>query len=141
MHQKLSCYIHSNEMIAASQSRVATAPDAGVILAKATLRAAERLGLSQKELALILGASTASVSRVAAGARPIDPQAKEGELALLLVRLFRGLDALVGANAEAARAWLRAPNDHLSAAPVTLLQRVEGLVRVVSYLDAMRGKL
>ena len=46
----------------------------------------------------MLGVSEASVSRLVTGARTIDPESKEGELALILVRVYRSLDALVGAD-------------------------------------------
>ena len=75
---------------------------------------------------------------------PLSPEAaahaKEWELALLLVRLFRSLDALWG-HEEAARTWLTTDNLALSARPVDLIPSVEGLVRVVNYLDNARGRL
>ena len=77
-----------------SRPQAEPAPDA--VLTKALLRAADLLGLSSRVLARILGVSEASVSRLASGARTIDPASKEGELALLLVRVYRSLDALVG---------------------------------------------
>lgn len=119
---------------------VLPSPSAPVVLTKAVLRAAERLGLRNRELALVLGASEASISRLGSSRR-IDPASKEGELGLLFLRLFRSLDALVGGNDAAARAWLRAPNDHLGAVPAEWIRRVDGLVDVVQYLDAMRGRL
>lgn len=89
---------------------------------------------------MILGTSDASVSRLSRG-RGIDPASKEGELALLLLRLFRSLDALVGGNEAQARAWLTGENEHLNAVPRERVHSVEGLVDVVRYLDAMRGRL
>jgi hypothetical protein len=67
-------------------------------------------------------------------------RAKEWELAVLLVRLFRSLDALWG-HGEDARLWLASENTALGAAPVALLESVAGLVRVVTYLDNARGRL
>jgi DNA-binding XRE family transcriptional regulator len=118
------------------------APDAdarGKVLAKATLRAASLLELTQAELAPILGVSRATVSRIAAGAYALEPQQKTWELAALFVRLFRSLDALVGSNEGQARAWLNSENRALGAVPRRLLATAEGLVRVVQYLDAARG--
>ncbi|HET9753596.1 MAG TPA: MbcA/ParS/Xre antitoxin family protein [Myxococcales bacterium] len=111
------------------------------ILAKSLVRASAALGLSQSELAGILGSSAASVSRTFAGDRPVDPASAEGRHALLFVRVFRSLDALVGGDGEKARLWLRAKNSHLGAEPVRLLARTQGLVHVAEYLDAMRGTL
>lgn len=115
-------------------------PAADVVLTKAVRSAAVRLELRNRQLAAVLGTSEASVSRLSAG-RTIDPGTKEGELALLFLRLFRSLDALVGGNEAQAREWLNAENAHLGAVPAERIRRVEGLVDVVQYLDAMRGRL
>jgi hypothetical protein len=112
----------------------------GPVLAKATLAAADRLGLRAKRLATILGTSEASVSRLQTG-RGLDPETKEGELALLFIRVYRSLDALMGGDDAKSRAWLHAPNEHLNGVPAERLGTVEGLVDVVQYLDAMRGRL
>ena len=87
----------------------------------------------------MLGVSEASVSRLASGARAIDPASKEGELALLLVRVYRSLDALVGADAAQRRAWMGSHNRALNGRPLELIERAAGLVAVVGYLDAMRA--
>jgi hypothetical protein len=121
-------------------THVVPTPDAGAVVAKAALSAAARLGLSNRQLAAIIGTSEASVSRLQRG-RGIDPASKEGELALLLVRLFRSLDALVGGDELQARAWMHAMNDHLGGIPAQRIATVEGFVDVVQYLDALRGRL
>lgn len=115
-------------------------PQPAPVLTRALLRAADNLSISQKDLAEILGVSAASVSRLSRG-RMVDPDTKEGELAILFVRVFRSLDALTGGDKEAARKWLRADNFHLGAVPSELLKTVSGLVYVAEYLDAMRGKI
>ena len=115
-------------------------PDENVVVTKATRRAATALGLSQKELGRVLGVSDATVSRLGSG-KLIEARSKEGELALLLVRVFRSLDALVGSSEEKARAWFSAENAHLGSVPRERVQSALGLVEVAQYLDAMRGKL
>ncbi len=116
------------------------APDPAAVTAKAALSAAYRLGLTSRHLASVIGSSEASVSRMQRG-RGVEPASKEGELALLLVRLFRSLDALVGGDDAQARAWMHADNDHVGGIPADRIRTVEGLVDVVQYLDAMRGRL
>jgi len=117
-----------------------TGPDPGLVLAKALLRSARAMGLRNAEVAQIVGTSEASVSRMSRG-RPLDPESKEGELALLLLRLFRSLDAILGGNEAQARAWLHSHNDHLGGVPAERLRRIQGLLDVVRYLDAMRGRV
>lgn len=123
--------------------RVHTAekPEERAVLSKAFLRASERLGLTQKDQAHILGLSAASLSRLARGEREVDVDGKEGELALFLVRLYRSLDALTGGDETKNREWLHAENHHLSGKPSELMRSIQGLVYVVEYLDAMRGRL
>ena len=114
--------------------------DPGRVLTRAVLSAADRLGLTQRHLAAILGASEATVSRLQRG-RTIDPGTKEGELALLFLRVYRSLDTLVGGDDGKARAWLHAENDHLAGIPADRVRTVQGLVDVSQYLDGLRGRL
>jgi transcriptional regulator with XRE-family HTH domain len=122
-----------------TQTAAVADPRAAQVLTQAVVGATDRLGLTQKTTAATLGVSEATVSRLSRG-RSIDPATKEGELAILLVRLYRSLDAMVGGNAEQARAWLHAPNHHLQGTPAEMIKGVAGIVRVVEYLDALRGK-
>lgn len=112
---------------------------AAPVLSKALKRAVELLGLSGDELAAILGLSASSVSRLRHDRLLVEPDSKAGQLALVLLRVFRSLDALVGSRDELARQWLRTPNADLGAVPIDLLKRADGLVRVGQYLDAVRG--
>ena len=127
-------------MTAPIRSAGAASPDPQLILAKAVLSAAGRLGLRNRHLAAVIGSSEASISRLQS-ARGLDPESKEGELALLFLRMFRSLDALVGGDEAKARDWLAAENDHVRGVPAERIRSVEGLVDVVQYLDAMRGRL
>jgi hypothetical protein len=120
------------------QRRPAAEP--ATVLTKALLNAGQLLGLRNRDLGTIIGASEASVSRLTRE-RTIEPNSKEGELALLFLRMFRSLDALVGGDEAKARAWLQAPNTHVGGVPAQRIRQVEGLVDVVQYLDSMRGRL
>lgn len=123
-----------------AQAPSVPSPAAEAVLAKATMSAARRLGVSNRDLAGILGTSEASVSRLSRD-RPLRTGRGEAALAAMFVRLFRSLDALTGGNEAQARAWFEAPNQHLGGVPAERIQSVEGLVDVVQYLDAFRGKL
>jgi hypothetical protein len=57
------------------------------------------------------------------------------------VRLFRSLDAIVGSDDAAARAWLRSENRALGGVPLELIRDPAGLVRTVDYLDAARARI
>ena len=89
----------------------------------------------------MLGSSEATLSRLVHEQRRIEPDSKEGELALLFLRAYRSLDALVGGDLDRARAWWTAENRALGGVPGEQVQEVVGLVHVLEYLDAMRGRL
>jgi transcriptional regulator with XRE-family HTH domain len=116
-------------------------PEPRLVLTGAVLRASALLDITQSSLAQILGLSPSTVSRMANGSYRLDEQKKEWELGALFVRLFRSLDAVIGSNDSAARAWLNGQNTALTGRPIELIRSTEGLVRVVQYLDAARGRL
>jgi transcriptional regulator with XRE-family HTH domain len=116
-------------------------PEPRQVLTGAVLRACALLEITQSSLAQILGLSPSTVSRMANGTYRLDEQKKEWELGALFVRLFRSLDAVIGSNDSAARAWLGGQNTALTGRPIELIRSTEGLVRVVQYLDAARGRL
>lgn len=115
-------------------------PEPAAVLAKALLRAGRQLGLNQRALAGVIGASPATFSRIANGTRPLDAGSKHWELAAMLVRVYRALAAITGGDVEAMRAWLHTHNRAIGAVPGARLQTVEGLVHVLAYLDAARGR-
>jgi hypothetical protein len=121
------------------QITIAPAARDAAIGTKALLRAADRLGVSNRALARIIGVSEASLSRMRAGTYALAPTEKPFELALLFVRLYRALDTIVGGDEAAASAWLRQDNLALGAPPLALVQTVPGLMHVVQYLDARRA--
>jgi transcriptional regulator with XRE-family HTH domain len=109
------------------------------LVTKAAARAADKLGVSNKALAGIIGVSEATVSRMKNGKHDLATGSKPFQLALLLVRLYRSLDALIGGDDVAARAWLSSTNTVLGGAPIELIQSVSGLMNVIQYLDARRA--
>jgi hypothetical protein len=111
------------------------------VVAKAAIRAAALLDISNTVLAKVLGLSEASISRMRAGKFSLEQSPKAFELSVLFVRLFRGLDAIVGGDAAAARAWLRTENTALRGTPISLIQSVIGLTQTVQYVDARRARI
>jgi hypothetical protein len=124
-------------MYASNLNPIATA-DSSQILSKAVTRAAERLGISRALLAIVLGVSPATVTRLYSGQYKLDERRKEWEFALLFVRVFRSLDSIVG-DEITARIWMNSENRGLNGKPIELIRETEGLVRVIHYLDASRG--
>ncbi len=119
--------------------KLAAVAHPGEVLAKATARAGQFLGLSGAAIARTIGVSEPTISRILRGERPLDPTSKEGELALLLVRVYRSLDPLVGTDDQKRVAWMKSNNRALGGVPAQLIERADGLVATLNYLDGMRA--
>lgn len=119
----------------------AESPNENAVLTKATIRAADLLGLKAAELAVVLGVSAPTVSRMKRGAYQVERGTKAFELAVLFVRMFRGLGALTAGDDHVAKAWLRSHNLALGATPLARIQTVAGLTEVVMYVDSRRAQL
>ena len=121
--------------------RIAPAPDRGAVLTRAVLRAADRLGVSGRQLAEIIGVSETTVSRFRRDEAALEAGSKPFQLAALFVRCFRSLDAITGGDEAVARSWLKAPNAALAARPIERMLTVQGLVDVSAYLDGRRAPI
>lgn len=77
-------------------SETNSSPNKEAVLSKVALNAAKHLGLSHTELAKRLRISEVSLLQCVASEGFLDPSEHEGERALILVQIFRALDALVG---------------------------------------------
>ena len=95
--------------------------------------------MTNKVFATVIGVSDATVSRMRAGDYVLQPDQKAFELAILFVRLYRSLDAIVGGDDAVASAWLKNRNALLHDEPLALIQTVPGLMNVIQYLDARRA--
>ena len=110
-----------------------SAPDK--VLSKALVNAGKAMGLSQAELGEIIGKDRSNFRR------GLDPHSKSGELALLFIRCYRSLFALVGGRSADMQHWMHTENLHMGGVPAEQIKTVTGLARVVEYLDAIRAKI
>ncbi|MBT3347799.1 MAG: DUF2384 domain-containing protein [Thiotrichales bacterium] len=106
------------------------------VLTKALLNAAKEMGLSQKQVGEVIGKGQSSLSRL-----PVTPDSKAGELALILIRIYRSLFVQIGGDREQIRHWMATPNRHTHGTPSEQIKNITGLMRVANYLDAIRGKI
>ncbi|MGH1466271.1 MAG: MbcA/ParS/Xre antitoxin family protein [Cognatishimia sp.] len=116
-----------------------TSHDPARLVAKAVVNAGVALGLSQAEVAQIIGVSPSQISKFKTGSATLGD--KPYELALYMIRVFRSLDAITGGDTETNRAWMRNANTDLRGCPADIAKSVAGLVSVMNYLDAQRAPL
>lgn len=126
---------------AATDSPASNRSGAAAVVSKAVVSAATTLGLTNAGLAKVLGLSPASASRLRDGAYVLPLDSKPYEFALLLIRLFRGLDAMMGGEEQASQSWMQTPNRALDGAPIDRITSVTGLVETVAYVDAARARV
>ncbi|WP_331345083.1 XRE family transcriptional regulator [Cellvibrio sp. UBA7661] len=117
-----------------------TSPDPASVLAKAVLNAADQLGLKQAELAAVLGIHRTAVSRLKQNPA-LDPKSKQGELALLLIRITRALFALTGGDKDWIKHFMHSPNEVTGGVPARQIESIQGLIQVLQFVDALRGKI
>jgi hypothetical protein len=106
------------------------------VLGRALVKAGKELGLTQAELGAVVGRDRTAISR-----QSLEPASKSGELALLVIRAYRALYVLVGGDSRQMKHWMHTSNRHVGGVPAELIRGVQGLNRVVEYLDAIRGRL
>lgn len=126
-------------MATLAPARAGNPQTAESVLTKAALRSAGLLGLSNGTLAKVVGVSESTISRMSAGERLFELGTKPAELAALLVRVYRSLDALVGNNDRQRKIWMDSFNHAFNEAPREAILSVDGLTRVVRYLDGARA--
>ncbi len=117
-----------------------TRPTQESVLAKAILNASEQLGLKQVELAAVLGVHRTAISRLKQN-QSLDPLSKQGEIALLVVRIARALFALTGGDLEWIKHFMRTHNNVTGDIPAKQIQSIQGLMTVLQFVDAIRGKV
>jgi hypothetical protein len=107
-----------------------------IVLTKALMNAGKELGIGSDILAKIVGKNRSSLYR----ADGIKADSKNGELALIFIRCYRALYVLMGGNEPAMKHWINTPNKHTGGTPLEQVIKLEGLMTVMRYLDAIRGK-
>lgn len=115
-------------------------PDKKKVLAKAVINSADELDINANDLATILGMHRTSLSRIKTKME-IDPDSKTGELSLLFVRIYRSLYALSGGETKTMRLFLKSKNQVTGGIPLEQMKTIVGMVNVLQFVDALRGKI
>jgi len=139
---KFSKNIQGNEMVAPGRAlRLREVTQEAAVVTKAVRRTAQLLGIKNANLGAILGLSESTASRLQNGVYQLKSGSKEMELAVLLIRVFRGLDAIVGGDEASMQSWIVSNNTALNEIPLNLLKTISGINDVVAYVDARRARI
>ncbi len=114
--------------------------EAPEVVTKAMCRLAELWQLDASTLAAILHITPHAAGKLLKQQRVLKPSnTSEWDRALLIIRAFRSLDAVMGNHLNNERAWLTSHNSLFQRTPLEAMESTQGLVHVVEYLDAIRG--
>jgi transcriptional regulator with XRE-family HTH domain len=117
-----------------------TKPSSDVVLGKAIINASKQLGLKQAEVACAIGMHRTAFSRLKKNPS-LDPTSKQGELALIVIRIARALFALTGGDESWIKRFMHTHNKITGGIPAKQIAKLEGLMSVLRFVDAIRGKV
>lgn len=108
------------------------------VLAEAVLKTADLLGLSQTQLAAVMGLDLASMNQIEFSA-VLEPASPQGEYGLLLIRLYQSLSTLTGGDSEWIDYFMNAFNNATDGVPIQQIQTREGLEKVLIVAEALNN--
>lgn len=88
-----------------------------------------------RELSSLTGLSESTISRVNQGKRYLLPNSKEGEIVILLLKIFHNLNVFLGHHQKAV-VWLNSKHQAFNyQKPIDCMKNIVGLVMVYDYLE------
>ena len=109
------------------------------VLAEAVLKTADLLGLSNTQLATVMGLDIMSMNQIEFSA-VLEPASPQGEAGLLLIRLYQSLSALTGGDSEWIDYFMNAFNTATDGVPTQQIQIIKGLEKVLTVVEALNNR-
>ncbi|KZX75884.1 hypothetical protein A3715_14050 [Oleiphilus sp. HI0009] len=110
------------------------------VLGEALKNAIDLYGLKRRDVEEILGVSKSQLKIMQDSG--IDPSSNAGQLSAYFIRVIRGISAMTGEDESIAHQWLTTENYAFSGlTPIERMKSIDGLISVLQYCDAFRGKL
>lgn len=107
-------------------------------LAEAVLKTANLLGLSNTQLAAVMGLDLMSMNQNEFSA-VLEPASAQGETGLLLIRLYQSLSTLTGGDSEWIDYFMNAFNTATDGVPIQQIQNRKGLEKVLTVVEALNN--
>ncbi|MBD3841854.1 MAG: DUF2384 domain-containing protein [Campylobacterales bacterium] len=109
------------------------------VLAEAVLKTADLLGLSNTQLATVMGLDLMSMNQIEFSA-VLEPASAQGEAGLLLIRLYQSLSALTGGDSEWIDYFMNTFNTATDGVPIQQIQNRKGLEKVLTVVEALNNR-
>ena len=110
-----------------------------MVLAEAVLKTANLLGLSNTQLAAVMGLDIMSMNQIEFSA-VLEPTSAHGEAGLLLIRLYQNLSSLTGGDSEWIDYFMNAFNTATDGVPIQQIQTRKGLEKVLTVVEALNNR-
>ena len=110
-----------------------------MVLAEAVLKTANLLGLSNTQLAAVMGLDIMSMNQIEFSA-VLEPTSAHGEAGILLIRYYQSLSALTGDDSEWIDYFMNAFNTATDGVPIQQIQTREGLEKVLMVVEALNNR-
>ena len=108
-------------------------------LAEAVLKTANLLGLSNTQLAAVMGLDLMSMNQNEFSA-VLEPTSSQGKTGLLLIRLYQSLSTLTGGDSEWIDYFMNAFNTATDGVPIQQIQTRAGLEKVLMVVEALNNR-
>jgi len=107
------------------------------VLTKASWKAAELLGLKSEQFVRILHLECLDM-KLSEATLMFDPNSKQGEIALILIRIYKALYNLNGSDIEWMHHFLNSPNLLTGGIPIEQLESMNGLLSVLNTVESLQ---
>ncbi|OAL76796.1 hypothetical protein AY606_12575 [Acinetobacter sp. SFB] len=111
--------------------------DKSKILVKASWKAAEHLGLKPEQFIKILHLESVDVN-LSEATLMLDPNSKQEEIALILIRIYKAIYTLNGGDIEWIHHFLNSPNLLTGGIPMEQLKSMDGLLSVLNTVESLQ---
>ena len=108
------------------------------VLAKAAWKAAEHLGLKPEQFLRILHLECVDMN-LSEATLMLDLNSKQGEIALILIRIYKAIYNLNGGDTKWMHHFLNSPNLLTSGIPIEQLESMSGLLSVLKTVESLNS--
>ena len=111
--------------------------DKSKVLVKASWKAAEQLGLKPEQFIKILHLESVDVN-LSEATLMLDPNSKQEEIALILIRIYKAIYTLNGGDIEWIHHFLNSTNLLTGGIPMEQLKSMDGLLSVLNTVESLQ---
>lgn len=110
------------------------------VLTKASWKAAKNLGLKPEQFLRILHLECVDMN-LSEATLMLDPNSKQGEIALILIQIYKAIHNLNGGDIEWMHHFLNSPSLLTGGIPIEQLESMSGLLSVLKTVESLQHNI